>query len=416
MRVVVLGAGVVGVATAYELFKDGYDVTVIDRGNEPANDASHANAGLICPGHAYAWASPEAPGIMLRSLVSEGQPIRFKPKLDPNQWRWVSGFLRNCTTEKAKTNTIHKVTVCAYSQERLHQVTSETGIEYDNNRRGILYLYRSPKSLQRSVKKSEIMRDKGIHVRGLNSDEIGDIDPALEPVQRSIAGALYMETDESGDARLFTQGLAQWLSAKGVTFLYNTTIDDLVTEGSHATAVKTSAGDVEADRFVVCLGVGSPALQKVLGIDLPIYPVKGYSVTFPIAGRNNPPTMAGVDENNLVAFGRYGDRLRVTSAAEIGGYDRSHRPTDFRHMIAAIQSLFPDGADYSQPTYWAGLRPMTPNGLPIFGRGRLNNVWLNCGHGSMGWTMACGSARVTADLIAQKTPEIDVGPMLKTAA
>lgn len=412
MRAVVLGAGVVGVATAYELFKDGYDVTVIDRSAEAASETSHANAGLICPGHAYSWASPAAPGMMVRSLFLEGQPIRFQPKLDLNQWRWVAGFLRNCTAERARQNTVYKSTLCTYSKEELHRVTEETGIEYHNKRSGLLYLYRTHKSLEKSVTKASIMRELGMDIRALTGDEIGTVDPALQPVQDSIVGALYIAGDESGDACIFTRGLADWLTQNGVKFRFNTDVQDLVLSGSRVSAVRTNVGDIEADRVVVCLGVSSPKFQKTLGRRLPIYPVKGYSVTFPIAGRNNPPAIAGVDESNLLAFSRLGDRLRVTTAAEIGGYDRSHKPEQFVHMIKVIKRLFPDGADYSKPTYWAGLRPMTTDALPIFGQGRLENVWLNCGHGSMGWTMACGSARITADLMAKKEPQIDLGPML----
>ena len=412
MKTVVLGAGVIGVTAACELLRDGHEVTVVDRLGEAASETSYANAGLIAPGHAYAWATPQAPGIMLRSLFDDRQAIRFRPRLDPRQWIWAVQFLRNCTAERALANTIGKAGLCKYSQERLGTVVDETGVDYDRLIGGLLYLYRTEESLSASVEKAKILNERGIVVKAVSPAEAVEIDPALEAVQDRFAGALFAPTDESGDARAFTRHLAAHLERRGVAFRYETEVTGLRVNASKAQAVITDKGEIEADQVMVCLGVFSPDLARTIGIRLPIYPVKGYSVTFPIAGRNNPPSCGGVDQDNLIAYARFGNRLRVTSTAEISGYDKSHRPEDFTHMIKTIRALFPEGADYDQPDYWAGLRPMTPKGVPIFGRGRLENVWMNTGHGHMGWTMACGSARIAADLVAGKRPAVALDGML----
>ncbi|EKE72955.1 D-amino acid dehydrogenase [Oceanibaculum indicum] len=411
MRIAVLGAGVIGVSTAYELMKDGHEVTVIDRLDEPASETSFANAGLFSPGHAYTWASPKAPKILLKSLFQEGQALRFKPSLDPNLWLWSLKFLQNCTAEKTRINTKRKVRLCMYSQEQLHRIAAETKIEYHGVTGGLLYLYRTPESFARGSANTRILSEEGLELRAITPDEAAKIDPALEPVKHKFAGAIYCPSDESGDARVFTQNLAKYCEAQGVKFVFGSEIQGFDTEGDKVTAVRTSTGRIEADGFVFSLGVFGPRLSKQLGVTLPIYPIKGYSVTMPIGGRNNPPTVGGVDEDNLVAYARFGDRMRVTATAEFAGYNKSHQPSDYTHMLKAVQDIYPDGADYSQPFYWAGLRPMTPEGTPIFGAGRYRNMWFNTGHGHIGWTMAPGSARVTADLIAGKVPALDLTGM-----
>jgi D-amino-acid dehydrogenase len=241
--------------------------------------------------------------------------------------------------------------------------------------------------------------------------QAAEVDPALAPVRDRLAGAIFAPTDESGDARLFTLGLAEACASRGVAFRYGETIRGFRMAGDAVEAVVTDRGEAAADAFVLALGVYSPHLARQLGARLPIYPVKGYSVTLPVAGRNNAPKIGGVDEDNLVAYARFGDRLRLTATAEFAGYSTEHTPSDFGHMLSAARDLFPDGGDYGQPSYWAGLRPMTPEGTPILGRGRHRNVYFNTGHGHMGWTMACGTGRITADLVAGRTPEIPLDGM-----
>jgi D-amino-acid dehydrogenase len=413
MKVAVLGAGVIGVTTAYELAKDGHEVTVIERLPEAAAETSFGNAGLISPGHAYTWASPKAPKILLKSLYKEGQALRFKPSFDPNLWLWSAQFLRNCTAERARVNTKRKVRLCMYSQQRLQQVAAESGIQYDAVKRGSLFLYRSPETFARGAANTGILTEEGLTLKPISADEAARIDPALAPVKHKFAGAIYCPSDESGDCRVFTQGLAAHAAEKfGVTFKYNTDITGFDTTGDKVTGVRTANGPVTADAFVFCLGVFGPKLAKQLGVHLPIYPIKGYSMTVPIGGRNNPPAIGGVDEDNLTAYSRFGDRMRVTATAEFAGYDKSHAPADFKHMLGVIRDLFPDGADYDKPSYWAGLRPMTPEGTPIFGAGRYRNMIFNTGHGHIGWTMSTGSARIAADLVKGAKPELSLEGML----
>jgi D-amino-acid dehydrogenase len=406
MKVMVLGAGIVGITTAYELNRDGHEVTVIDREAEPASFTSYANAGLIAPAHSYAWSSPAAPRILLKSLWRNDQALRLKPNLDRGFLSWMWQFWRECTAEKAALNTRRKVRLCNYSQSVMHETLKRAPIDYAGRQGGLIYFYRSPESFEAAAVKSQILKDNGCDIRTLDREETVKLDPALESVKHEIAGSLYAANDESGDCRLFARNLGKWLAERGVTFKFGTTVTGFEMEGDAVKAVITDKGRFSADVYVLSLGVYSPSLGRELGVDLPIYPVKGYSITVPVAGRNNPPRIGGVDEENLTAYCPMGDRLRVTATAEFSGYDTGHRPDDFRHMLKVIKGLFPDGADYSRAEYWAGLRPMTPQGTPILGQGRQRNLWLNTGQGHMGWTMSHGGARITADLIAGRTPAI----------
>jgi D-amino-acid dehydrogenase len=416
MRVVVIGAGVIGVTTAYELAKDGHQVTVVEKLDEAAAETSFANAGLIAAGHAYAWASPKAPRILLRSLFKEGQPLRFRPSLDPALWLWLLKFLRQCTAERARINTQRKVRLCRYSQTQLQRIAEETGVKFDARSGGLLYLYRSNSSFNRAVANAKILMDEGLELRPLPAKEAARIDPVLEASSDKLAGAIYCPTDASGDARMFTQGLAAYCSDRmGVDFRFATEVQGFDTKGDHISALQTSKGRIDGDAYLLCAGIYSPHLASKLGVSIPIYPIKGYSVTMPIDGSNAAPTIGGVDEDNLVAYARFGERLRVTATAEFAGFDKSHQPKDFRHMLAAVQDLLPNAANYKKPSYWAGLRPMTPEGTPRFGTGRFKNVYFNTGHGHIGWTMSAGSARIAADLLARRKTEIDLNGMLVAA-
>ena len=413
MRIAVLGAGVIGVTTAYELARDGHDVTVIEKLGEAAAFTSFANAGLVAPGHAYTWASPKAPKVLLRSLYDRSAALRFRPSLDPALWAWTWKFLRNCTAEATRINTKRKVHLCLYSQAQLDRVLAETGVDHHRVQGGLMYLYRSEASFARGTANAKILTEEGLELRPVSAAEAARLDPALEPVRDKFAGALFCPSDESGDARIFTQNLARVTAERyGTTFRYATTVTGFSTSGDTVTDVETSAGPIAADHVVLCLGVYSPQLAKSVGVKLPIYPIKGYSVTVPIEGRNRVPRFGGVDEDNLTAWARFGDRMRVTATAEFAGYDTSHKPSDYTHMLASIRDLFPDAAAYDKPSYWAGLRPMTPEGTPIFGQAsRYRNLTFNTGHGHIGWTMSAGSARITADLIAGRKAAIDLTGM-----
>jgi len=411
MHTVILGAGVAGVTTAWYLASQGRKVTVIDRQPQAASETSYANAGMIAPGHSYTWASPRAPGILWRSLRDDTQALRLKLNPDPHMWTWLWKFWRNCTAERSRINTRRKLVLCRYSQAQLQALTEHLQLEYERLSTGALYMYRDEASLARGTGNMKILSDGGMDLRMLTADEVIAHEPALASAREHIAGAIYAPTDESGDARMFTRNLAMRCEEAGVRFLMDTSIEGIDVSGDRITGVRTPKGLIAGDDYVLSLGSYSPIVARPLGYSLPIYPVKGYSVTFPIREGHTPPSLSGVDENNLVAWARFGNRLRFTATAEFSGYDRSHSPADFAPMLRVAQQLFGNGADFSEPEYWAGLRPMTPENTPILGRTRHRNLYFNTGHGHMGWTMACGTASVVADIMNGRTPAIDITGM-----
>jgi D-amino-acid dehydrogenase len=411
MKILVLGAGIAGVTTAYELWRDGHEVAVIDRETEPAAFSSHANAGLFAPGHSYAWSSPTAPKTLLRSLWRNDQALRLRPTADRDFWRWMWKFWRQCTAERAALNTARKARLCNYSRTVFHETLNSAEIQFAHRTGGLVYFYRREEELAKAAAKAAILTQNGCDIDVLDREQTIAKEPALRPVKERIAGALFAGNDESGDCRLFALGMARWLAERGVQFKYGMTIASLDSHGGRVSGVTTNGGRETAEAYVLCLGVFSPQLARPLGDELPIYPVKGYSVTLPVASGQNAPALGGVDEENLIAYCPLGDRLRITATAEFSGYGRSHSPDDFRYMLGEVRALFPDGADYSRPQYWAGLRPMTPEGTPILGQGRQANLWYNTGLGHMGWTMSHATARITADLIGRRKPAIPLDGM-----
>jgi D-amino-acid dehydrogenase len=405
VHAVVLGAGVVGVTTAWQLLADGHEVTVIDRQPAAARETSFANAGHISAGHALPWANPRALGTLVRSLRSREEPLRFRFHADPAFWRWSLAFLGQCTAARTRRNARVMHRLCRYAQQALDQLVADTGVEYDASRAGVLYLYRTQAALEHGVANSRILADAGQELEVVDRERAAAIDPALAPTKDRLAGAIYCPTDWSGDCAKFSLALAGRAAARGARFLYGTTIAAVDAVGDRVTRVRTDDGDVAGDVYVLALGSYSPLLEGVRE-RLPVYPIKGYSLTLPIDGANNPPTVGAIDEDTLCAYVRLGDRLRVTSVAEFAGYDTDHRPADFAHIVRSVRELLPNAADYSRPQYWACLRAMTPQGTPILGRGRYQNLFYNTGHGHLGWTMACGTARITADLIAGRPPDL----------
>ena len=410
MKILVLGAGVIGVTTAYELAADGHAVTVIERHARPARETSFANAGLIAPGHSFAWASPKVPGILLKSLFRNDQAFRLRFNIDHQYWRWALRFLGQCTAERARRNTLRKHRLCRYSQHQLHRVIADTRVRHAGTSGGLLYLYRSSSSLERGIAHMQLLADAGQPQEVLDRDQIAELDPAYSDTKAQLAGGVYCPTDESGDSHRFTTALAAVCAERGVGFEYGATITHLDANGDRIRGVNTDRGAFTADAFVVALGPYSAPLVQSLNIYLPIYPVKGYSVS--VACGDRAPRLGAVDEDHLIAYARLGERFRVTAIAEFAGYDTSFKPQDFVAMLATVRELLPGASDYTHPEYWSCLRPMTPQGTPIFGRARFRNLYLNTGHGHMGWTMACGSARITADLIHQRKPQIDLEGML----
>jgi D-amino-acid dehydrogenase len=411
MRILVMGGGIVGVTTAYQLVQDGHEVVLVERREGAGLETSWGNAGMIAPGHSFAWSSPQAPMILLKSLFARNQALRFRPSADPRLWSWSLLFLRQCTEERARLNTLRKHRLCMYSQKMLHETLAANDLHYDRIGRGILYFHRSEEALDRAVAHMRILADDGQEIRVLDRAGVVALEPSLAAAKDRIAGGIYCATDETGDCSKFAAAIASACQTRGAEFRYGTAILGFETDGDRIAAVQTSQGDLRADLYVMCLGNDSPILARRLGVKLPIYPIKGYSLTIPVGNHGHPPTIGSVDEHNLVAISRFGDRMRVTATAEFAGYDTRHKPRDFDFMLGVAKDLYPDGADYDRALQWAGLRPMTPEGTPIIGPSRYRNLYFNTGQGHMGWTMSHGSARITADLIAGKTPAIPLDGM-----
>jgi D-amino-acid dehydrogenase len=412
MKTVVVGGGVVGVTTAYFLAKQGHEVTVVEQNNELGQDATGGNAGLIAPGHSFAWASPQAPKMLLRSLRGEATAIRVKLNADPRFLWWGLQFLRECTTKRARANTLVKLALAQYSQAELDRLAEEESIDYDSQHKGAVYLYRDEEQLELGLAKMQLLAEHGQEIRRLDTDDLVALDPAFKGAAGKLKGAIHAPTDGSGNSELFTKNLATVCAEKyGVTFDLGVTASKLVTQGRTVTTLLTDHGGYRADRFVIALGVQSPFLSRTVGQDLPVYPAKGYSLTAPVVNDEAAPTVGGVDEATLVAWSRFGDQLRVSSTAEFAGYGRSYRTRDFDNIFAVSRELFGDAADWGAAAMRACLRPMTPDGPPIIGRGaKHDNLYYNTGHGHMGWTMACGSSRLMAGIVGGRKPALDPAP------
>jgi D-amino-acid dehydrogenase len=409
VKTLVLGGGVVGVTTAYFLAKAGHEVTILEEKDGLGLEASAGNAGIIAPGHSFAWASPRAPAMLLRSLRGDETAIRVRLAPDPHLYTWGLRFLRECTAPRARRNTLIKLRLCQYSQGVLNDVARAEGIEYDAIAQGALYLYRDPAELEAGVKKMALLAEHGQKQEILDANAVAKLDPVFEPVKSRIAGAIRDLGDASGDSRLFTEKLGALCRDRlGVGVKLGSRIIALRSGGDRIDGVVTNDGVLTADSYVLALGVGSPIVARTVGVSLPIYPAKGYSSTFPLRPGGRAPIIPGVDERWLVAWSRLGDRLRLTSTAEFAGYDWGWTPRDFNNILRFARDVFPEAVDFDRGEYRACLRPMTPDGPPILGLGRHRNLFFNSGHGHMGWTMACGTARIVADLMSGRMPELDL--------
>jgi D-amino-acid dehydrogenase len=408
MRVLIMGGGVVGVTTAYQLLKDGHEVVLLERQDGVARETSWGNAGMIAPGHSFVWSSPRAPWILLKSLFRKDQALRFHFSTDPRLYTWSLKFLAECTERKARRNTLRKHQIAMYSQRVLHEVIAAEPLGYDRNARGVLYFHRNQAALEAGVAHMQILAGDGQDIQVLDHNQVLTLEPALQGAAGKIAGGIYCPTDETGNPHKFTCALAERCMAMGAEMHTGTTITSIDTAGDAVAGVRTDGLAFKADGYVMAMGSYSPKLARTIGIDLPIYPIKGYSLTIPIGNHQAPPTIGSVDETNLVAISRLGDHVRVTATAEFAGYDTSHRPADFAFMKSVAQELYPDGADYHRAEMWAGLRPMTPDNLPVLGRKKYRNLWFNTGHGHIGWTMSHGTARITADLISGRAPAVPI--------
>jgi D-amino-acid dehydrogenase len=412
MKVLVLGAGLAGIPSAYYLARDGHDVTVIDRQSSAAMETSFANGSLLCQGHSYPWASPAAPRIMVKSFFRNDQALRIAPKVDPRMWSWLIKFLCECPRARADKHAATRLRLASYSQDVMREVLNDTQIEFFHTDKGLLYVYRTQHSMDEGLRQMRVLEQAGLKIEVVSAARVAELEPALKPVADKLVGGVYVPSDGTGDARLFTSELARVCAERGVKFMFNTQVLGLNVENNKVLSVSTSKGVMSADAIVVAMGSYSSVLLRKYGVKIDVFPVKGYSMTVPIERPEEAPTMGGLDEDNLLAFSVLGDRLRLTATAEFTGYDMRISPEDFRYMTQAAKDLFPTIGDYSKAELWCGLRPATPDGNPLFGSTQISNVYLNTGHGSQGWTMSCGSGKVTADLVAGRKPDIDMSGMM----
>ncbi|MDX1818861.1 MAG: D-amino acid dehydrogenase [Marinobacter sp.] len=411
MHILVLGAGVVGTTTAWFLQKQGHQVTVVDRQSRAGLETSYANGGQISVSHAEPWANPSAPLKVLKWLTKADAPLLFKPRLDPAQWRWALSFLSECTSSKAAHNIRQMVNLGTYSRAQLQALRKELGLEYDHLEKGILHFYTNPEEFDGAIEPTRIMQDLGCDRQIIDANRAVELEPALNPIKHRIAGATYTSEDESGDARKFTQALADRCQEAGVNFLYNTDIVGFDHAGERLLGVQIlNAGHHEtlrADSYVLCLGSFSAILARQLGLSLNIYPAKGYSITVPVKNEEAAFNVSLTDDEYKLVYSRLGDRLRVAGTAELNGYSRQLNLTRCRAIVRRTAEVMPEAGDWDKAEFWTGLRPTTPSNVPYIGKSHFANLYLNTGHGTLGWTHSCGSAAALADIVDGRKPEVD---------
>ncbi len=416
MRVLVLGGGIIGTSSAWFLREAGHEVTVVERAPGVARETSFANGGQISVSHSEPWANPGAPLKLLKWLGRADAPLLFKPRAELHQWRWALAFLRECLPERTARNIRHNVRLALYSRAQLQVLRRELALQYDQLTRGILHFYTSAAEYKASLAPAALMRTLGCERRSIDAEEAVRIEPALAPLRDRIVGADYCAEDESGDAARFTEELARAAQDRGVQFAFDTQVTRLLVEDARATAVEVVApeGDfrrLTADAIVVACGVYSRALLAPLGVRLPLYAGKGYSATYEVIDGARAPTVSLTDDEYKLVFARLGARLRVAGTAEIGSHDRSLNEQRCAAITRRTQSLFPGACDYARPKYWAGLRPVTPSGVPLIGATPIAGLYVNTGHGTLGWTMGVGSGKLLADLVDGRATDIEPTPL-----
>jgi D-amino-acid dehydrogenase len=411
MRVVILGAGVVGVSTAWHCVRAGHEVTVVDRQPGAGLETSFANAGQLSYGYSSPWAAPGVPFKALKWLAMKHRPLVLWPRPEPAMLRWLWQMLANCNADSYALNRARMLRLSEYSKVALASLRQETGIAYDGRSRGTLQVFRKAEQLDAALRDSAILAKAGIEHEIVDADGCIAAEPALALVREGLAGGMRMPGDETGDAHLFTKRLADLAASAGVSFRYGTTVSGIATEGGRATGVVTDAGVVAADAVVVAAGSFSTALLRPLGVRIPVYPVKGYSLTVPIEDADAAPVSTVMDETYKVGITRLGDRIRVGGTAELAGFSTRLRAPRRATLETSLRDLFPRGGDPAKGSFWTGLRPMTPDGTPIVGPTRVPGLFVNTGHGTLGWTMAAGSGRLMADLVSGAQPEIDAADL-----
>ena len=412
MRVLVLGAGVVGVTAAWYLAADGHEVTVVDRQPGPALEPSFANGGQVSASHAEPWSEPGAPLQILRWLGRADAPFLFRPQADWQQWRWGLQFLRECLPARNRRNTLACVRLALYSRDCLQALRAETGIEYDHLARGILDLYTEPHAFAEAAAAAARMAAIGSVLAVKTVAECVAIEPALAACRDRLVGGIHAPDDESGDAHRFTCELARRAAEAGVTFRWGLAAEMLAVSGGSVAGVRCIDGEgraegIAADACVVAAGSHSPRLLRPVGVVAPIYPLKGYSATLDIGDHSGAPTVSLTDAGHRIVITRLGTRLRVAGTAELAGYDTGLDAVRCEALVRRLFELLPDAAERGSAQFWAGLRPATPSNVPLVGRTHLRNLYVDTGHGTLGWTMACGSGRALADIVAGRRPDVD---------
>ncbi len=405
MRVIVLGSGVVGVTSAYYLARAGHEVTVVDRTAGPALETSFANAGQISPGYAAPWAAPGVPLKAVKWMFQKHAPLAIRLDGTKFQLSWMWQMLQNCTAERYAVNKGRMVRLAEYSRDCLQALRADTGIAYEGRTGGTLQVFRTQQQLDGAQKDIAVLKEANVPFELLSPAELSRAEPALAAVSHKLTGGLRLPGDETGDCQLFTTRLAHMAEALGVKFQYNTSIDALEVTGDRIAGVRCGAQTLRADAYVVALGAYSTQLVAPL-VKIPVYPLKGYSITAPIVNADAAPVSTVLDETYKIAITRFDDRIRVGGMAEIVGFDKHLRQARRETLEMCVNDLFPGGGDTAQASFWTGLRPMTPDGTPVVGRTPVSNLFLNTGHGTLGWTMSCGSGQLLADLISGKRPAI----------
>ena len=406
MRVLVLGAGVVGVTTAYYLAKRGYEVVVVDRQPSVANETSFANAGQISPGYASPWAAPGIPLKALKWMLQEHAPFSLKLTSDPFQYQWMLQMMRNCTAARYAVNKERMVRMAEYSRDCLDALRAQTGIEYEGRQLGTTQLFRTQQQFDNAAQDMAVLERSGVPYQLLESPDIASVEPALAAVSSTLTGALHLPNDQTGDCNLFTRNLAQLAQGLGVEFRLGCTVQSISSHGDQITGVAIDGRLETADQYVMALGSYSRAMLAPLGMNLPVYPLKGYSLTVPIVEPSMAPQSTIIDETYKVAITRFDQRIRVGGMAQVSGFDLALNPQRRETLEYVTGMLYPQGGDLTQAEFWTGLRPATPDGTPIIGASAYRNLFLNTGHGTLGWTMSCGSASYLADVMSQTTPQI----------
>lgn len=411
MKTIVLGGGVIGVATAFYLRQQGCDVTLIEREPDVALSTSFGNAGVIAPGYVTPWAAPGMPTKILKYLFKPASPLIFRPTFDPAQWRWIARWLRECDLERFRVNKQRMQRIAYYSRDCLHEFRRSHPFEYGRSQ-GYLQLFRSEYDVELAQPALTVLRDAGIAHREVSAAQCVEIEPGLRWAREAPLSGLYLPDDEAGDCARFTRELRAVCERNGVQFRFDTTIKSLDVQGGAVRGVRVQSErgseTVPADAVVVALGVDSAALLAPLGVKVPLYPVKGYSATLPITDEEKAPRAALMDESLKTAITRFGNNLRVAGTAELGNSQTTLREQALQTLMKVLKDWFPHAANPTSAHFWVGRRPMTPDGAPLLGTCGVDNLWLNLGHGSTGWAMSMGSGRVVADLITQREPEIDL--------